>query len=101
MAERTADDPGAGATALVGVAGALCVVLAVLGLELLYHHTAERARRERDSAPPAELSAVRRAEQELLESYRWIDRQRGIVAIPVERAMELLLEERGAPEADR
>lgn len=29
-----------------------------------------------------------------LESYGWVDRERGVIHVPVERAMELILEER-------
>jgi hypothetical protein len=32
------------------------------------------------------------SQQNLLNSYGWIDRQNGIVRLPVDRAMELLLE---------
>jgi hypothetical protein len=37
-----------------------------------------------------ELRELRQAEETMLNSYAWIDRDRGIVRIPVERAMELL-----------
>jgi hypothetical protein len=47
-------------------------------------------------APPLDLEALRRREAELLERYGWVDRERGIARIPVERAMELVLE-RGLP----
>ena len=40
-----------------------------------------------------ELRELRQAEETMLNSYAWIDRDRGIVRIPVERAMELLVEE--------
>jgi hypothetical protein len=30
------------------------------------------------------------AQQKLLSEYRWIDRDRGVVAIPIERAMEIV-----------
>ena len=47
-------------------------------------------------ATPAEDIADHRAiESELLGSYQWIDRDQGIVRIPVERAMELLVEREG------
>lgn len=49
------------------------------------------------SKPSASLAAFRRREEKELRSYRWIDKQQGVVQIPVERAMELLLK-RGLPE---
>jgi hypothetical protein len=45
---------------------------------------------------PAELNGLRAAEHNELESYGWIDQQKGIVRIPIEQAMTLLVE-RGLP----
>ena len=42
------------------------------------------------------LQEVRADESALLHSYSWVDRQAGIVRIPIDRAMTLLLE-RGLP----
>jgi hypothetical protein len=43
-------------------------------------------------APEKDLAALRAEEDQRLESYSWVDRDRGIVAIPIERAMKLLTE---------
>ena len=48
---------------------------------------------------PADLNDFRAEEKGELESYGWMDRQKGVVRIPVERAMALLLE-RGLPGAE-
>jgi hypothetical protein len=60
------------------------------------------AARERGSATPRlqvqgfnELREMREAEDRVLNSYAWIDREKGIVRIPVERAMELLTDQQG------
>lgn len=45
---------------------------------------------------PADLKALLAAEHAQLESYGWVDRNAGIVRIPIERAMKLLAE-RGLP----
>jgi hypothetical protein len=47
--------------------------------------------------PRADLAALRDAETRQLNSYGWIDRSQGIVHIPVDRAMELLVQ-RGLPD---
>jgi len=47
---------------------------------------------------PADLQELRNREDAALESYGWVDRERGIARIPVERAMELLVE-RGLPKS--
>lgn len=47
--------------------------------------------------PADDLARLRAAEERALSGYRWIDKERGVIQLPVERAMELLLEE-GLPE---
>src|SRR5690242_2527429 len=47
--------------------------------------------------PGGNLEQLRLAEDVDLNSYGWIDRNAGIVRVPVERAMELLLQ-RGLPD---
>ena len=46
--------------------------------------------------PAEELAAMRAREEEILNSYGWIDREEGLVRIPIARAKELLAE-RGLP----
>jgi hypothetical protein len=43
-----------------------------------------------------ELSEMRTAEDNVLNSYDWIDKEKGIVRIPIERAIELL-SQKGLP----
>jgi len=45
---------------------------------------------------PANLEAFRAREHEALTTYGWVDRNAGVVRIPVERAKELVLQ-RGLP----
>ena len=40
--------------------------------------------------PAADLAAERRREEGMLQGYAWVDRQRGVARIPVQRAMEIL-----------
>jgi len=42
------------------------------------------------------LREQRRRDAEILRSYGWVDRERGLVRVPIDRAMDLLLE-RGLP----
>jgi len=44
----------------------------------------------------ATLGALRRREEQELGTYAWVDRPRGIVRVPIERAMQILLQ-RGLP----
>jgi hypothetical protein len=43
-----------------------------------------------------DLARLREKEEQILDSYRWVDKEAGIVGIPIDRAKELLLE-RGLP----
>jgi hypothetical protein len=40
-----------------------------------------------------ELEELRAREDAMLNSYDWVDREAGVVRIPIERAMELVVEE--------
>jgi len=46
---------------------------------------------------PKDLTQYKAAQDEILNGYGWVDRQGGIVRIPIERAMDLLLQ-RGFPD---
>jgi hypothetical protein len=46
--------------------------------------------------PRVDLRNYAESQEKLLNTYGWIDRQNGIVRLPIDRAMELLLE-RGLP----
>src|ERR1700752_2511147 len=47
-------------------------------------------------SPRTDLAQMRAAEQNTLHSYGWVDKQKGVVRIPIERAMELTAQ-RGLP----
>jgi hypothetical protein len=46
--------------------------------------------------PEADIHDYWEREQEILKSYGWVDKQNGVVRIPIERAMQMTLE-RGLP----
>ena len=47
--------------------------------------------------PQQDLEQLRRRERELLDSYGWVDRDAGIVRIPIERAIDIV-SEKGLPD---
>jgi hypothetical protein len=49
--------------------------------------------------PSEELHRYRDEQSRILSSYSWIDRKAGIVRIPIERAMELVVERGPVPSA--
>jgi len=44
--------------------------------------------------PESELSQLRSSEEQILRNYGWIDREKGIVRIPIERAMDIIAAEK-------
>ena len=48
------------------------------------------------SSPRRDLAAQRAVEDSVLNKYWWVDRQKGVVGIPIERAMDLVAQ-RGIP----
>ena len=42
---------------------------------------------------PEDLAAVRKGEDQVLRTYDWVDRERGVVRMPIERALELVAKE--------
>ncbi len=119
MSEKTAIEKGheprdinataVGCFALALVLGAVVIFALLAGVfHRLDEHVpggaATRITSERISVPSPELQTnparemdrFRAAEKETLASYGWVDRQAGIARIPIERAMELIVE-RGLP----
>jgi len=97
-----------GYIALFGIGVVIAVGLAVVITSLFVHYRelqharqetpVPRLARERESMPeprlqvdaPNELRQMRAAEEATLNSYGWVDKEAGVVKIPVERAMEIL-----------
>jgi hypothetical protein len=48
------------------------------------------------SSPRIDLHDMRAAEDQLLHHYSWVDRDKGVVRLPIERAMDILAQ-RGLP----
>ena len=51
------------------------------------------------NTPVTDLEDMRRAEDEVLNNYGWVDKQKGVVRIPIERAKELAVQRLNAPVA--
>jgi hypothetical protein len=86
------EDADPGRIAAVGVLMSIVVVAAVIALQGVYSRfqkddsTAKADRGERASLTRAEQSAR-------ISAYAWIDEKAGVAAIPVEQAMELVVNE--------
>ncbi len=93
-AEQDHDDPTAGTVAFVGAVSVILLIATVLATQALFYRTATlEEERKVISEQPQELRQVRTDQLELLNGYRWVDESKGVVAIPIDRAMELAAEE--------
>jgi hypothetical protein len=109
-------DVTAGSVVRVGIVIAVVSILtSVVALWLLRYFAAAEARQDPppppmawregerrapeprlQEQPTADVEVLRREEARLLATYGWVDKERGIVRIPIERAMDVLAE-RGLP----
>jgi hypothetical protein len=85
-------DPDALTTATVGIVGTILVIAAVVFLQGLYE-SVNRSEFQRKvvNETPGELSELRAAQLRRLHAMAWVDKPHGIVAIPIEKAMALLV----------
>ena len=95
----------------VGLLAAVLVLSVVAALVLFDVFAEQAARRDpkvsplapaENQVPPeprlvvrehADLVSVLKGEEEILDTYGWVDKERGIVRVPIARAMELLAKE--------
>ena len=92
------------AIARFGIGLALLCILSLAGLFGLYHYFESRyGGRVAVTVPPGpesgprlevtpvlDLARERAADDKILNSYGWVDRQKGVVRIPIGRALDLL-----------
>ena len=87
-------DPKSSSTILVGVVGSVLLVVLVILLETMYFRTAQvEHERKIIAEQPQQLRALQAKQRELLGGYRIVDAGQQTVAIPIERAMELVVDE--------
>lgn len=87
-------EPKSAAIAVVAVVCVVVLLLVILGAQAFYEHIHEQEVYEKVLAPVGEdLSALRAREDQQLHSYKYIDKSKGHVQLPIDRAMELLAKE--------
>jgi outer membrane biosynthesis protein TonB len=92
MSER--DDLNTPLVALVGVLGTLLVFVIVLFLAVLYRRVETQQQYDKDvSQPYTEVADLANRQRGSLASYGWVDQEKGIVAIPIGRAIDLAVRE--------
>jgi hypothetical protein len=91
------DDLNAGRIALIGLVSGLVVVVIVMFLQVLYYryHQELMAMPEYDQLP-AEMTNYVADQRGKLVTFRVVDRERGVVTIPIDDAQRLVIEELSA-----
>ena len=81
----------------IGIVSAVLLFVIIVVLQAWFAQAQREEFRRKVVDVRATEAADAWAEQEgRLAGYRWVDRERGVVAIPIERAMELVAREHGA-----
>ena len=88
-------EPRARTIALFGAATLVVLVIVILGLQAYVDYAREKQIFVKQLEPVSEdLRQLRAHEDAELNSYGYLDREKGIVRLPVRRAMELLIREK-------
>ena len=88
------DDPSASPTAYVILIFVAVFVIVLIALQAYFGQALEREREVKVMERTPEAMVQLRAElAEQISGYRWIDQEAGVVAIPIERAMEITAKE--------
>jgi hypothetical protein len=91
------DEPSAGAIVAFAVISLLLLVLTIGAIQQYFEHIWNQAVYEKILAPPSELlREVRGRDDWNLTHYMYMDKASGQVRIPIERAMELNLQDAAA-----
>lgn len=83
--------------AMIGLISAILLFVFIVALETAYYNYKEKEQAKRDSIERYQDAAQLRAGQEArLNIYQWVDREKGVIAIPIDRAMALVVRELAA-----
>jgi hypothetical protein len=95
------DDLNTPLIAFVGLLGTVLTVILILVVQVLYYAATSRGELRKIVNVPTTTSDSLLAEQEVkLTRYGWVSQENKQVAIPIERAMELVVRELSAAESE-
>jgi hypothetical protein len=94
--KRPQDELRASPIVIVGIVSAILLFVLVVGTSALFLQWQKDAESAKTSPlMPEELRRLKSQQMGEINSYRWISEKDGVVRIPIERAMELVVEEGG------
>lgn len=88
------DDINTGMIATVGFVSTVATFAIIVGAQVLYFQYQDFEKRRKQILAPISQSETHLSEQkELLSSLAWEDKEAGTVRVPIEKAMDEVLEE--------
>lgn len=90
-----ADDLNTPVIAVVGFVSAILTFAIVVGLQAGYHQYANYLHNESKVAKPGSdaSTAIIASQKATMNDYGWVNKQEGKVALPIDRAMQLVVNE--------
>jgi hypothetical protein len=90
----TGGDPKSSTTLIAGLIGAIGLLVIVVAAQVLFYNV-QRHEDERKlyAVKPRELADLQAAQLAQINGYRYVDRQKGAVAIPIDDAIRLYVGE--------
>src|SRR5689334_22214197 len=77
-----------------GIATVIGLIVVILGIHAYFDHIRDQATYDKVMVPISDdLKNLRAQEDEELNNYKYLDRNKGVVQIPISRAMELIAKE--------
>jgi len=81
---------------VIGAVAGLVLIVLVIGVQGWFlDEVHQETARKWDDTPIRWLADLREGQQQKINSYRWVDRQKQTVAIPIDEAMKLLITNSG------
>lgn len=89
-----ADDLNTPVIAVVGFVSAILTFAIVIGLQAGYHQFANALHTQKVVMPANDQSAaVINSQKATMNSYGWVNKEAGTVSLPIDRAMQLVVNE--------
>ena len=89
-------EKAASAAAVVAVVVTVFVAVCTIVVISFAQWWLERKIEQRMQYPIPEVQQLRRYEQTVLHGYTWVDRDKGLVRVPIDKGMQRVLEQAGS-----
>jgi hypothetical protein len=82
----------------IGVVSCILVIVLIVGTEAWYDSEAQAEfNYEADQFPNTSLLSLKAGQLANINSYHWVDQKKGIVAIPIDDAIKIMVQTGGHP----